>query len=246
MSNQKSPNKRLLSSALSFLLISTFLFISLVAFSGINKSAAWFANVKEVSANGMSVVVDSPYDTYVDVTSYAVSEISEVTGTPSYTTYTAAEEEAYTLPTVDPSGIIYNEYKNALVVVLEITSSQSQRLNISLTTPNSTVSYASDNYISNCMQISEASFDTSSRVATVTKAPRHFVDLSDANTAKVASINLTPGGAAFVDVQANVKTTLYFVIEYHDNLMTYIENPREVVTELFFKNDITFVVTSLD
>lgn len=246
MSSQKNTSKRLLTSAVSFLLISTFLFISLVAFSGMNKSAAWFANVKEVSANGMSVVVDSPYDTYADVTSYAVSRISEVAGPPAYTTYTATEEEAYTLPTLDPNGISFSEYQNALVVTLEINSTQAQRLNISLITPNSTVSYASDNYISNCMQISEASFDTSSRVATVTKAPRHFVDLTDADTAKVASINLTPGGAAFVDVQANVKTTLYFVIEYHDNLMTYIEKPKEVVNELFFNNDITFVVTSLD
>ena len=246
MRSQKNTARSLITSALSFLLISTFLFVSLVAFSGINKSAAWFANVKDVSAEGMSVVVDSPYDVYADVTSYAVSEISEVTGTPSYTTYTATSKEAYTLPTVDPGGIIYNEYENALVVVLEITSTKAQRLNISLVTPNSTVSYASDNYISNCMQISEASFDASSRVATVTKASQHFVDISNENSSKVASINLTPNGAASITVQANVKTTLCFVIEYHDNLMTYLDNPREVVTELFFNNDITFVVTSLD
>ena len=60
MSNKKSPNKRLLSSALSFLLISTFLFISLVAFSGMNKSAAWFANTKDVSAEGMSISISAP------------------------------------------------------------------------------------------------------------------------------------------------------------------------------------------
>lgn len=77
MSSQKNTSKRLLTSAVSFLLISTFLFISLVAFSGMNKSAAWFSSVKEVSAEGMSISVSAPetYEVdYFQITSISLSD----------------------------------------------------------------------------------------------------------------------------------------------------------------------------
>ena len=60
MSNQKSASKRLFASTISFVVISAFLFISLVACSGMNKSEAWFSKLREVSAEGMSISVSAP------------------------------------------------------------------------------------------------------------------------------------------------------------------------------------------
>ena len=59
----------------SVLLISVFLCISLLALSGMNKSAAWFANSASASANGMSVFIKAPKEMHTTVKSYAVKEI---------------------------------------------------------------------------------------------------------------------------------------------------------------------------
>ena len=128
------------------------------------------------------------------------------------------------------------------MIVLELSATQAQRANVSLVTPNTKVSYASENYISNCMQITAASFDSSSRVATKTGTTLHFVDLTDEEQSKISSINLSSS----VEIKANVKTTLCYVIEYSDTLDDYMLNPTGDVDEMFFRNDISFVVTSVN
>ena len=84
MKSQKSASRRLLSSALSFLLISSFLFISLMAFAGMNKSAAWFASVKEVTGEGMSVSVEAPESYISEVEYFTIERITLSEGKNNY------------------------------------------------------------------------------------------------------------------------------------------------------------------
>ncbi len=87
MKNKNSVSTRLMLSALSILVLATFLVVSLVAFSSMNKSTAWFASSGNVSASGISVSANNPEEIHVTVTSYAISDISG-------TTYTLANEQS--------------------------------------------------------------------------------------------------------------------------------------------------------
>ena len=242
MKEQKNMLKVLWPSGLSMLLVAVFLCVSIVAFSGMNRSVAWLSNNQNVSANGISVSANPPTDTEVNLTSYAVSEIS---GTPKQ--YTLANEESYTLPTYDPNQISYSAYQEALVVVIEINPHKDAKISVALNTPNGNIiDDVAQSYISNCMQITPATL--SSGVASISgdplPQPQTFVTIGTgtAPNQKRTSIPLVSS----MDVKAGTTYTLCYVIEYNQAFLNYLYSKVLDLTEMHFSNDISFVVDMTD
>ena len=237
MKEQKNMLKFLLPSGLSMLLIAVFLCVSIIAFSGMNRSVAWFSNNKNVNANGISVSANSPTDIEVNLTSYAVSEISNTSNQ-----YTLANVESYTLPTHDPNQISFSIYKKALVVVIEIKPRKDAKINVNINTPNGDiVDNVYQNHISNCMQITPASL--ASEVATLSGDPQTFVTLGSETSSnqKRKSISLESSMA----VEAGKTYTLCYVIEYNQEFLTYLYSKMLTLTEMHFDNDISFTVDTI-
>ena len=105
--------------------------MSIFALLLLNGSTAWFASNSGVSADGFGVKVKNEASASAFLKSYAVTEINYETG--AYTTAFEESMESHILPTEDPNGISYSEYKKALAVVLSVTASEAQTVTVKLT-----------------------------------------------------------------------------------------------------------------
>ena len=220
------------SRGLLILLVAVLICISMIAFSVMNKSVAWFSNNKNVEATGLSVIISNGAEADVKVTSYAVSEISG-------NVYTATTEITEELPTHDSKGISYSLNEKALLVEVDISSKESKTLALSLITPNPTVSYELYSPLSNCIQITPVtSFDPTTRKATLnTQQTQSFVTFDDDALTKESSLLLNSS----ISLTENKHTILYYVIEYDFELFSnYIFNID--ADEIFFTHDVTFYV----
>ena len=160
MKHLNKEQLRVVFRGLPVLLIAVLLCISVIAFSVMNKSVAWFSNNTNVTAAGLSVMVSDISEANVTVTSYSVNKILG-------NVYTASTNISEELPTHDSKDISYSLYEKALLIEVDIYSNESKTLTLSLITPNSTVSYALNTPLSNCIQITPATFDSTTREATL-------------------------------------------------------------------------------
>ena len=221
--------------------------ISLVAFASITNSRAWFASNQEVDAFGMSVSSYSPAKITASVKSYGVIDISQE----DTVFHLEAKDgegnrpESYSLPLIDPNNISYSQYKKALVLVLEVVATDNISVDITLNTPNdTTILNSADNHFSNCMKISDATFDDAKGQAQkLSNTSKAFVSVSNDTCSKVTSITL----ANEVALQKDVPTYLYYVIEYNNDFIDHVnnyilKNHLFDILEISYQNDITFFV----
>ena len=236
MKQKNTPMVRLLSSGLAVAFVALFLCISLVAFSGMNRSTAWFSLNTNVSANGMSVSVDDPLTIDATLTSYAISEISD-------NKYTLSDEGIYTLPTNDPNSISYSEYEKALAVVIEAEAAYDTSINIILSTPHTDLSFDDQNFISNCIKISTASLDTQSNVATINGSAQSFVTIENSTYTKDSSLTLCS-----VSLSEATPTKICFIIEYNQTFLEFFSNyileQGLTISTVDFANDIEFQIST--
>lgn len=241
MNDQKKRILHLLPSGLSAVLVAVFLCISLVAFSSMNKSAAWFASSQNVSAGNMSVtILNNQQDITATITSYAVTDIS------ADGVYTAANTQKYDIPLNDPEEILPSEYKQALVVVVDIVSINNESVSLSLTIPNDSIlSYGQNNVFSNCAKITPADYDPNSHSATIssTQSSMSFVSLTP-TVSKTTYIDLATG----ISLVANTPTTLCYVIEYDLDVLKHIRSQTltsgsSMPEIIYFYNDLNFTVS---
>ena len=240
MNNQQ---KQLLPRGISVILVAVFLCISLIAFSSMGKSAAWFSQNDTVSGENMSVtILNNKDDITATVTSYAVESIS------SGGIYKASTVQKFDIPKNDPEEILPSIYKQALVVIVDIVSVKDTTISLSLTTPVDSISFTQENSFSNCMKITPAIFNSTDRIATLstTQGSQSFVSLTP-TVSKVTSINLTNEN---ISLKKNVNTILCYVIEYDLAILDHMRSQslagnNEMVESVYFKNDIAFVVSEI-
>jgi hypothetical protein len=148
----------------------------------------------------------------------------------------------YELPLNDPNGITYSQYRKALLVCIEVTVEEEADVVLTLETPNSTVSTNIENKLSNCIQITPATYDEGSGIATRQANPSSFVTVTDNTCQKVTSITL------FEDSVTQEGTTLYYIIEYNEAFINYINmsilgSGNFTSEETKYFNDVTFVIS---
>ena len=203
-----------------------------------NKGLGWFADNDEVDAAGMSVSVNA--DTLITggLESYPVTVIEGNAYTVSY------DRQMYSLPTDDPNGISYSEYKKALVVIITLDAHAAGTVHVLLSASGGadTIDNVADNKISNCIQISAATLSADGSVATKGGTSYSFVTISDGAATKTEEINF-----GYFDVVEG-ENKLCFLIEYSDALLRYISekilslNTGDLLVN--YENDLTFMVVN--
>lgn len=234
MKQKKLTTVHIVSSGISVFLILVFLCVSLVAFSSMNKTTAWFTHNTEVSAKEMEVqVLDD--QVHAVLTSYAVSEISG-------NVYTLDENVLYKLPPHDEEGISYSEYEKALAVVIQIFAHKDMTVNISLSTLNSEILYEEQNHISNAVLVTKTLYDSSARSATLLSGAENaqtFVKINGDTASKVTSLPLDS-----IELTAEQTVTLCYIFEYNLSFFDYARSQNPLIEQMSLDPDITFIIHS--
>lgn len=182
------------------------------AFMLLNGSFAWFAENRDVGANGFSVTVQNGHSVTAELISRPVLDINTETG--DYTIDNTAI--SYELPIDDEYNITYSKYMKALAVIVTFDATEAvvARIEVSASSVFDTV-ISNDNYISNCIQIS-TSEDYTPGSDTVRRGAltKSFVRLDSGD--KLDTIDLGK-----FDLPAG-QSELCFIIEYNDDLLKYI------------------------
>ena len=230
----------------NMILVAVALTISLVAFSSMRSSLAWFSENKEVSAFGLTVSADAGPQITATLTSHGVLDILE-----ENTVYVMEAKdgegkrpEMHELPVVDPNNISYSQYAKALVIVIDLVASEDVKIDVWLNTPHAIVTIAEESYLSNCIQVREATYNDAGNTATVDSlTSQTFVSISNNTYTKVTSLLLSNS----VSLQKDVPTTLCYVIEYNNEFIDYVnqyvlENALTIM-KIDYQGDITFAVS---
>lgn len=220
------------------------LLVSIVAFFTLDKSLAWFAKNDTVETRGMSLSVR---DEDVSCTLLSLGVLDIVGGVYTFENVTDAETgeriQNSELPVDDPNGISYSQYRKALVLELSITVEFDRPTQIRLVTPNTGVSVAQNNFFSNCITVSDVMSYTEN---TVTKGSmtQSFVTVNGTSITKESSLLLYDG-----TVPAGERPTkLYFIIEYNDVFLDYINQyilntPEVSYFEVDYYHDVTLLIS---
>lgn len=192
------------------LLTSFALLCTLFVMSTLNLSTAWFSRNKIVAANGMHMIATLPKSDSVTLEPYAISDISE-------NVYTLSGQQSYTLPSHDPDGIIYNPHKKAIAVLIDVFFEAESDIMIVLQSQSTSITFGQNNVISNCMKISPATYDPTTRTATISNdaQAQSFVTIENDTATKTPSLTLYTGAA-----EAEQKLELCFIIEYNQDFLT--------------------------
>ena len=189
----------------------------------------------------MNVSVKNLCDFTVSLSSYAVPHIEGLN-------YEVSADTSNVLPTLDPSGIVYNPNEKALVVMITMQSTVDTTASLALKA-NQALSFGVDNAFSNCIKITPATLGgTSPQIATreADASSRSFVTVTDGTPSKVESIPLVDS----IEMRANEEITLCFVIEYYELAVSALfagaRNNNAEVHEMNFTNDVEFIIDHVE
>ena len=229
---------KLLNAKLGIFAATVTLLFAIFAYLIMNFGFAWFADNRDVYANGFTVSVHKGHSLEAYLLSYPVIDIN--TETNEYTMERVEGSESYTLPIDDEHSISYSKYKKALVVVVNVKADEASSIRIELNAIAGleTIS-GNNNYISNCIQISTATLNSDGDVATKGNITDSFVTIEDTPTKK--------NGINLGEYEVPVGTTeICFIIEYDTRLLKYIgglimnNNSGNALVE--YSNDIKFYI----
>ena len=211
--------------------------IVFLAFMNISGTLGWFSSNDTVTAGSMQVSIRDIKDFSVQLTSYSISAISG-------DNYTISDNESYVLPTLDPSGIVYNQYERALAVMITITAKTDTSASLSMKTIHNQVSFAQENFISNCVKVSSAT--VIGNVATRSTNTQSFVSIANGVASKDSSLTLLDE----FQMSKGDEVTLCFILEYNEKAIAALfEGARgegNDFDQISFTNDIAFVVERAD
>lgn len=236
--------KKHIDAKLGIVFISLVLILSIFALMLLNGSVAWLANSINADANGMKVSVKSDMSVIATLKSHPVTKIDG-----NDYTIPSRDIESYEIPTHDPNGISYSEYKKALAVIITVDAHVDSTVSIvlhrdetsgveTITTPGLS------NYISNCIKITPATIAEDGTVATkgAALATPTFVNLSTDPVTKSEDIKLVEHAPVY-EGEVN---EFCFIIEYDAGLLAYIE--QKIIeqhladNEVSYLNDIKFLI----
>ena len=205
-----------LSAKIGIFMASLTLILSIFALLLLNGSTAWFARNDSVSAGGFGVKADDGVSYKATLESFPVTDVDYSTG--EYTV-TFADGQSYVLPTEDPNGISYSEYKKALGIIINVTSEEVQQISIKLAATASIDTIDDiENWISNCIAISTAEMSEEDGKTVFTKVADtefSFVTLSkDSEGKTTASKQQTINLVIENPTLAVGENKFYFIIEY--------------------------------
>lgn len=216
------------------------LLLSLTAFAMLDRSFAWFVAHKEVTGQGITVTV---HNSKIDATMVSLGVLSIEDGLYTYENQTDAngvQKQRFELPEDDPNGISYSEYSRALVLQFDFDLEEAADVTVTVQAKNGEVSVAKQNFFSNCVIFTDATHDAGGNVVEKGSSTKAFVTVSNGVATKQSTLTLFEGHLA------EGVTSLYFIMEYNDAFIDYINdyiaNNSPGYSEVFYNNDILITV----
>ena len=205
---------------------------------------SWFITNRKATVLVNSIQVDIPGFSVEYIDTYAVDILTK--GETS-TSVTFLNQEITTIPRYDPEGISFSPYQKAIVVHVTFTYLESEAVNFYASTDNLTFSTGTlgsgdtdDNFTSNAFQV------TPSQGTTLTSGWTSAT-LSYLNSDSKAFVSFDPTPSKIGEV--SIKTInpgdseLFFVIEYYQPALSYIESARfNNYREVIYHDDILYQV----
>ncbi len=209
---------------------------SIFAWGTIDNGIAWFEANEKVDAFGMVTRMEGAANVTASLRSYGIVNISGQ----RYTVRTSSEK--YALPQHDPNEISYSEYKLALLIEIEMWADMETPIELLVSTEKTGYTMAKSNFLSNCVKISTATFDSATNVAAKGSRTQAFTSVSGGQCKKVSEFVLHTG------TLTAEKQTVYFLLEYNrdflDFINEYILNNRADDPVVNYSNDLIFTIRS--
>lgn len=203
---------------------------------------AWFMTKQRGQVSFASIEVSAPGFEIHDYHVYPVTAISEGATT---NTYTFENTPAVRMPRFDPQNIEYARYRRALVVHITFSYTETSSVSFFAKTENasfhtgiSTSDTYDENVTSNVFQITYSEGTTLSSDWTSAS-----VSYLKNDTKSFVTTNPTPQKASELPIKTltNNDSKLWFVIEYNEQTMDYINSAREnEEKEVWYSDDITY------
>ena len=226
--------KKKFSAAFGMFSTAVVLLISIFAMILQGGSLAWFASSETVTANGITLAVETPGVSAV-LHSYPITKIDYENNV----YHIDISKEMYELPMEDKNGISYSEYKKALAIIIDITANEPKNINVSLYADTTGVVYTADNFISNCLSVTTSTLDTAAKTAVYHGTTQSFVTVSGSTCSKVNSLSLET-------ISVDSTATVCYIIEYNNAFLNHISeyslNNHLNLFRIYYSNDIRFVV----
>ena len=218
------------------------LVICVAALLVLDKSFAWFAKNDVVSGRGISISVkDKALKAQLLVLGVLAIENDVYTFDTAVDASTGERIQQTTLPVDDPNGISYSEYNKALVLELTLTVDAPRPTEIRLVANSAEYDLAATNDFSTCIQVSNATLTGTATLKKTAGSTQPFVNMQ--TMAKSESLLLYNGT---LPATAGGEK-LYFVIEYNDAFLDYINHHILETSPGFFQvnyyHDVTLVIS---
>jgi len=209
---------------------------------------AWFVTKKQATIKAEMVQVAAPG---FEIHDYQVYPVTEIVNGATSNTYTFENSQAIRMPRFDPQNIEYSQYRRALVVHITFTyrdmsnvTFYAKTLNSAFHTGTLTSEFYDENITSNVFQLTYSSGTTlTSGWTTAT------LTYNKSDTSSFVNATVTPPtkvSAIPIRTITNADTELWFVIEYNQVTMEYINTIRaNEVKEVWYNDDITYHVGAL-
>ncbi len=218
------------------------LFGILVSFTSF--TVAWFSNIRNAQVHLSHVEVTAPDFFITEYNVYPVTSMTKGTTTSSFTFVNTTATE---MPKYDPNDIAYSQYQRVLVVQItyEYGGSASTVFGAKTTTTTFTTGTTGtnpydDNFTSNIYQ-----FTPSPGVTLADSWTSATISTTNADVESLVTLNPTPVKATntmITTIYAG-STTLWFVIEYNESVMNYINNVRAAeIREVVYVDDVIYYI----
>ncbi|OQC11495.1 MAG: hypothetical protein BWX74_00071 [Tenericutes bacterium ADurb.Bin087] len=214
----------------------------LVSFTGF--TVAWFANVRNAQVHLTTIEVTAP-DFYI--TEYNVYPVTSMTKGPTTSSFTFANTPALEMPKYDPNDIAYSQYQRALVVhatyeygATSNTVFGAKTTVATFTTGTTGSNPYDDNYTSNIYQ-----FTPSPGITLADSWSSATISTTNADAECLVTLSPTPVKATSTTIATLYagSSTLWFVIEYNEAIMNYINTARaSEIREVVYADDIIYYI----
>ena len=227
---------------IGFAVTSFALVICVIAFFLLDKSFAWFAKNDAVSGRGISISVkDAEVKAQLLVLGVLTIENDLYTFDTAVDASTGERIQQTALPVDDPNGISYSKYSKALVVELSLTVAAPRATKVHLVANSTEYDLTATNDFSTCIKVSNATLKDADTLQKTAGSTKPFVDMETME--KSGSLLLYDGTLSVA--QGGEK--LYFIIEYNDEFLDYINAHILATSPGFFQvnyyHDVTLVIS---
>lgn len=207
-------------------------------------TVAWFSNIRNAQTHLKNIEVSAP-DFFI--TEYNVYPVSSMTKNATTSSFTLLNTEATEMPKYDPNNIAYSPYERALVVhiTFEYTGTESAPFGAKTSNETFTTGTPGENAYDESFTSNIFQFTPSAGVTLNGGWDEATLSVNNADSTTLVELNPSPTKSTNTTISTiNVGSdSLWFVIEYNENVMQYINAVRATeIKEVVYEDDIIYYI----